>query len=40
MIKCSLCNTILVEEIDGFPLGFLYCPGCHESKDGSDLADV
>ncbi len=25
---CGKCKTILIEEVDGFPLGFLWCPKC------------
>ena len=28
MPRCGECGTELIEEVDGFPLGFLACPKC------------
>jgi len=28
MPRCGECGTELIEEVDGFPLGFLACPQC------------
>ena len=27
-MRCGECGTELIEEVDGFPLGFLACPKC------------
>ena len=36
MPECQICGTKLVEEIYGFPLGFLFCPTCNEYRNGSE----
>ena len=33
MITCGHCGSELIEEVDGFPLGFLACPECKNIPD-------
>ena len=33
---CESCNTELVEDYKGFPLGFLWCDSCQQSKNGKN----
>lgn len=34
--KCKICHSDLVEEVDGFPLGFMWCEVCDEFRDESE----
>jgi uncharacterized Zn finger protein (UPF0148 family) len=36
MELCKICGAILIEEIDGFLLGFLLCPYCKEFRNGTE----
>jgi len=31
--RCKICKAVVIQEVDGFLLGFCWCPVCDEFRD-------
>jgi len=31
--RCKVCKAVVIQEVDGFLLGFCWCPVCDEFRD-------